>query len=112
MLLEVGDGEEGVGRRFCCEQGEKNPRVWSCCTKAKVVESDCGERIRQEKKRRVNLAWKWRRELVGMGMGLKERFIVGGAVFELVVGCVRVHSYREVRLTIQMKTSFSEKWLL
>lgn len=56
------------------------------------------------------MAWRWRRELAGMG--LKERFIIGRAVFELVVGHVRVHSCREVRLTIQTKISFSEKYLL
>lgn len=78
--------------------------------KAEVIKSDCRERTRrQEKKRRVNLAWRWRRQLAGMGMDLKERFVVGRTVFELVVGYVSVHRYGEIRLTIQMKISFSEK---
>lgn len=55
------------------------------------------------------LAWRWRKELAVMGMGPKERFVIGRTVFELVVGYVSVHGYREVRLTIQMKISFSEK---
>lgn len=42
-------------------------------------------------------------------MGPKERFVIGRTVFELVVGYVSVHGYREVRLTIQIKISFSEK---
>lgn len=58
------------------------------------------------------MAWRWKGELAGMGTDLKEMFIVGISVFELVVGHLRVHSYREFRLTTQMKIFFSGKWLM
>lgn len=110
MLLKVGMVRK-MWADFTMSKMRKAPEFDDAINK-EVTESECRERIRLKEKRRVNLAWRWRRELAGMGMDLKEMFIVGISVFELVVGHVRVHGNKELRLTMQMKIFFSEKWLL
>lgn len=49
--------------------------------------------------------------LKGMGLVQKVIFIIGKAVFEMVVGQVRLHSYRDNRLTTQVKISSNKKLL-